>query len=121
MSVEFRVLDGNEGYYEDFDCFVDLYKSDVSVNRIKDSLGLSPAKYKHYLERAVDDGLVALRVSSFNNYYYSKGVYCVQKYLNGRMVYFGSYKSEDDARFVVSELKKCGWDKDCLDSIRSML
>lgn len=122
MSMNFRVTDGSVSYYDDFPCFVELYRdSSVSVTKIREELCLSPGKYKNYLERAIDDGLVEYRRREFNNYHFSDGFFNVQKYLNGRMVYFGRYATEEDARFVVSELKKCGWNKACLNEIKSRL
>lgn len=43
--------------------------------------------------------------------------YRISKYLDGRKVEFGTYKSHNDALIVRNELIKCGWNKHMLPSI----
>lgn len=54
------------------------------------------------------------------NYTYNKkeNVFRVYKWLDGRNVFFGKYKSENTAQKVVEKLKQCGWDKTQLKKIQ---
>ena len=38
------------------------------------------------------------------------GTYSINKSLNGEQYYYGSYRDKREAKRIVEELRKCGWD-----------
>ena len=44
----------------------------------------------------------------------------VTKWIDGRQRYFGTYKTEEDAKFVVQKLRECEWDKKQLSKIKKL-
>lgn len=53
-------------------------------------------------------------------YYYlnHKGRWRVQKNINKRVISYGTYATEEEAKWVVEKLKECGWDKNQFWKIR---
>lgn len=49
------------------------------------------------------------------------GTFMVTKWIDGKQEYFGTYKSEEDAKWVVQKMRECDWDKDELWDIREEL
>ena len=47
--------------------------------------------------------------------------FMVTKWVDKKQQYFGTYKTEEDAQFVVNRLRECGWDKKELWNIRKEL
>lgn len=55
---------------------------------------------------------------------YSKtkyGSYSINKHLNGKTIHFGSYSTEEDAKYAVTELRKHNWDKEWYENNREHL
>lgn len=51
---------------------------------------------------------------------YDRGRVTIHKYLNGKNYYFGTYATYTIAKQVVTELKKCNWDKTQLPIIKKI-
>lgn len=49
------------------------------------------------------------------------GKYVIQKSINGKSSYFGTYKSLKTAQLVRNELIKCNWDKKQLNKIKNKI
>lgn len=130
----FRIVEGGEyKWHENFDEFVDLYNhSDLSVEDIRRSLDWNQRNLQQARVKARKEGLITPRRAKYPRVrrnskkyftppkYYSmdnSGKCAIRKTVNGRLEYFGYY-SEDDAKKIVSELKKVNWDKNALEDIR---
>ena len=49
------------------------------------------------------------------------GTFMVNKWIDNKQIYFGTYKTERDAKYVVNRLRECGWDKSKLKNIKKEL
>lgn len=47
--------------------------------------------------------------------------YSINKTINGKSYYYGSYRDKKEAELIVEELKKCGWDINQLPRILTEL
>ncbi len=104
--------------------------SSCTIEEIRLILDLSHEDFDDLVNKCYRDSRLDTDFRSYDfrrpKYYYSRsrsggdGFY-IRKTIDGRKVNFGTYKSVSEARFVVNELIKCGWDKSKLDSIRKKI
>lgn len=134
MSIDFKIVeDAPEFTNEVYNEFVNLYNSDVMVKNIYKQLDLTPKKYCKLRRKALDNGDIVDRrgLKEYKAYnkpfrrgqvknYYCNGVnsFVVRKVVDGNQIYFGSYKTESDAKQIVEKLKQVNWDKNELNRIR---
>lgn len=112
-----------EGDYSKYDYFVELYNNpNLSVLDIKREVGTNA--YTKLKREALKNNDITLRPTVFNInenlykfYHFDKqrGKYRVHKVKKGVYMSFGFYETEEEAKIVVEELKKVGWDKSKLD------
>lgn len=113
------------------DHLVMLYNhSSCTIEEIRLILELSSEDFDDLVNKCYRDSRLDTDFRSYDfrrpKYYYSRnssgdeGFY-IRKTIDGRKVNFGVYSSESEARFVVKELVKCGWDKSKLDSIKKKI
>ena len=118
-----------ESVFEDFDRFVELYNNhSISVNELKERMGLSRYEYRRYWLKAKTEGLLDLRSScgyrrkfeyrDVKNYHwvYNNGYsgYQVRKW----GVYYCTCRTEEEAKKVVERLRECDWDKSMVEKIK---
>ena len=124
--VEFKfVEDKSEDKYLDY---VELYNEGLSIKRISEELDVSIGKCNTFYHHAVHEELIKPRKAKTDKktickpkyYNYNpKCGYCVYSPLiNGKQKSFGTYKTEEEAKFIVEELKKVNWNSKYLNNIR---
>lgn len=112
--VNFRIVENDYGDREsEFQEWVRLYNTGMLVKDINQKLKLSAYMYKKYRSRALQEGLIKDRRKEYQpRYYYknNKGKYMVRrKNQEGKIIYYGTYKTEKEAKARVDELKKNNW------------
>lgn len=104
--------------------------SSMTLEEIRLLLDLSITDFDVLLNKCYKKGMLdtGFRQYDFNEpKYYRKYFngnsyrFIVRKLLDGKDVYFTTCRSEGEARFIVSELKKVGWDKSKLPGIREKI
>lgn len=72
---------------------------------------------KNQLDSIIEKlGIESRRV--VKNYYFLNGRYAVRKMIDGDLLCFGYYDTEETAKKIAVEMKKANWDKSRLDEIR---
>lgn len=79
--------------------------------------GLKEWQYSHLVRKVRGECGFRGKVGCRNYYRTRWGSWVVRKVIEGRLVYFGSYESEETARRVVDFLKRNNWSKDCLGEL----
>ena len=109
--------------------YIELYNKGLTIKRISEELKISMGKCNTFYHHAVDDGLIKPRktkkdkktISKPKYYNYNpKCGYSVYSPINitGKQKSFGTYETEEEAKFIVEELKKVNWNSKCLRNIR---
>ena len=101
------------------------FQDDVKVMGLDESL----SKHNLTLKEAFDSCLKTnhwkkkkkSKISGQKYIQYKRKYYTVRKYKNGKLVYFGKYKSESDAIKVRDYFIEHGWDKSQLTRVCRLL
>lgn len=125
--MNFTVIDGDQNYRNKLGDFVDLYNNrSIPVTQIKRLLSLGTNEYRKLRRDAIEEGLITLRTKPYhtkketyktNPRYVSKSThgnleyYIVTKTINGKHVFYGSFKDIRQADRMVELLKECDWDR----------
>ena len=125
--MNFTVIDGDQEYRSKLPDFVDLYNNkNIPVTKIKSRLKLGTNEYRKLRRDAIEEGLITLRTKPYNTKkptyktnprYVSKSThgnleyYIVTKTINGKHVFYGSFKDIRQADRMVELLKECNWDR----------
>ena len=127
-TVHFRILenceDSTNNIYNDFKSEYISNNGTVQDLSVKYDVSISKA-YKLINQIFEETGFRRRKTNKkvYSPKYYCKPAYSnnwrVFKHMNNSTIYFGSYSSEDKAKYVVNELKKCNWDKSELERIKS--
>ena len=118
-----------EGDYSVNECYEDFKRDymacELSMKEIDAKYGLSTGQSYRLRKQVVDEtgfkrGVRGRPMKEAKHYTYDKslGKWRVGKRVNGEMVYYGYYPSENTAKMIVAELKKVNWDKNSLDEIK---
>lgn len=133
MTIDFNIVENAPDFESElYERFIQLYNSDIPVKKIYKKLDITPRRYCKIRKKAIQEGRVQSRKPAVNknnqknckrvvkNYTYStiKNAFIVKKSINGKEIYYGSYKKEKDAQQIVDELKKANWDKNELPRIK---
>ena len=118
-----------DSFDKDLVNFVEEYnKRELYVYEIRAKYGWSEHLYLKLRTEAVKQGLIkdvrySCKKNQPKNYYYHKslGLYCVIKNKNQERIYYGGYHTEEEAQFVIKELKKHNWDKSKLREIQQCI
>lgn len=129
--LEFKIVeDKSEDKYHDY---IDLYREGMTIRKIAEKLQISLNKCSTFYKHAVDDGLITPRkpekqtkkqeTDNAPKYYHfnKKGGYWVvysPLTKSRKQKHFGTYNSEEEAQYVVYELKKVNWNRKCLKNIQ---
>lgn len=124
--MNFNIIENHNPYSDIIKDFADDYNSrELYAYELREKYHLNANSFRNIRKQALKQGLINNRryVCKKNipkNYYYHKTnhVWCVVKNINHERVYFGGYKTEEEAQLIVEELKKCNWDKSKLRSIK---
>ena len=125
--MNFTVIDGDQEYRSKLPDFVDLYNNrSIPVTKIKSRLKLGTNEYRKLRRDALEEGLINLRTKPYNTKkptyktnprYVSKSTngnrdyFIVTKTINGKHVFYGSFKDIRQADRMVELLKECNWDR----------
>ena len=112
--VNFKVIENDYIDREsEFQEWVRLYNSEMLVKDINKKLNVSPYMYKKYRKRALQEGLIKDRRKEYKPKYYYKsntGTYKVHhRNSEGKIIYYGTYKTQKEAEARVDELIKNNW------------
>ncbi len=125
--IEFNIVeDTSDDKYQEY---IRLYNKGLKVREIGEKLDVSSGRLTTFYKHAIEEGLIQPRNNKGNNkprfkpkYYNrnSNGFYTVYspKRNNSKRSNFGTYPSEDEAKYVVEELKKVNWNRRCLRNIQ---
>lgn len=136
--MKFKIVDGEKS---DFNRFKKMYLNPgIRTAEIKRILNMGQVKFQNwgkdvaketgltrrYNRRTKSYDIVPYTPEKRNNYkYYSysedSNGFLVRKTVDGEYQCYGVYKSEDIAKRIVNELKKCNWDKTQLQKIKKEL
>lgn len=117
--LEYNIERSDKKRYVDF---VNLYNSgEISIKNIMNQLALTEREYKKLRKLAIQNGHLNVKAHDTSNSYNTvrdtkqvyatiTGDYKVSKIVDGETINFGIYKNKQDADYVASRLKKCGWD-----------
>lgn len=121
MSVNFNIIENPDPpYMEKYEEFIELYNnSEVTISKICEKLKWNVKVYYNAKKRALSEGRIIDNPPKY--YYFRNGRYVVSKLLNGKRVYFGAFKYEDDAKIIVEELGKNEWDKESIHQLKKEL
>lgn len=111
------------------DHLVMLYNhSSCTIEEIRLILELGPEDFDDLVNKCYRDSRLDTSFRSYDfkrpkYYHFRNDIYRFQvsKVIDGCRVYFGVYRSEGEAKFVVRELIECGWDKSRLDDIKKKI
>lgn len=126
--MNFNIVDGNDDCMILVDEFARLY-SDRSLNvpELCRVLGINRGEYRKLRRHCHDEGLIRFRNEGHlkrkkrnrtTHIYRTPYGYNIKKTLDGKPVYYGTYRDYRDAERVVEELKRVDWDKSQLESIK---
>lgn len=92
-----------------------LNVEEYSVEDIKAKYGLTHGQWLTALERLKNAGVSPRTNVRYARYYthinyYGSVKYRVNRWINGKMYYFGRFDSEKEAKKRVEELNRNGWD-----------
>ncbi|WP_409200698.1 hypothetical protein [Methanobrevibacter sp. DSM 116169] len=96
-------------YYDSFSLLTDaLYERDCLVNADwdYDVLVDTPHYYNHYPNMDLPP---FSKENDMQNIYWDKNKWCIRKWINGKRLRFGRFKSLDEAKSHRDWLKKNGW------------
>lgn len=136
--MNFRVIEGTQGFWDDFPEFVKLYnEGKMRIIEIRKKLELSQSKYRQYRDRGFEQKLLNKELRTprnscirggvrnginIKNYYHDRKTgFEVKKRINGKDYYFGNYPTEQQAKKAVELLRECNWDKSKLPSIKKQV
>ena len=112
--------------------FFEIYekvKSDLIngslVKDVRAKYNISEGRWLKFRKSLIEEGIIKSekqRIADATYTYSKAGKWYVRKRINTTEVYFGcDYKTKSDGMMVVERLKRCGWDKSQLQSIREEL
>lgn len=126
MVVTFRIVEGKDEV--DFEKFKTLfYDSSKKVDDVCDELGISKPRYNRLRKELVEgDGYIKKPVNKDLVYQHNpmryitkhRNSFSVNKQINHRKYYFGSYKTLETAKYVRDCLESHNWDEDVYYQLR---
>lgn len=113
--MNFRVIEGVEDSFDYEEIKKDYLNPELSVKSIKEKYNISNSKWDNRIIKRFKEENIPLRCRSglgnnSKNYCKSKNRFMVYKTVNRVKYHFGYYKTEDEAKARVEELKMNGWD-----------
>lgn len=107
--------DSQDKYLE----YIRLYNKGVLLKEIEEKLDVSHNTLNTYYKYAYREGLIKPRITKGKFYTKVKNGYMVyHKNRDGKQINYGVYETEEEAQFIVEELKKVGWSKKSLKNIQ---
>ena len=134
--MNFHVVDGDNQYREFLPVFSEMYNDkQIRVATIKEQLGLCQNDYRKLRRDAIQEGLVKPRPVGYkrktsyktNPRYVcksiSKGIvyFLVTKTVNGKRIFYGSFKDIRQADRMVELLKENDWDINKRDELKQQV
>ena len=111
--MRFRVVDGD---YLPYDEIKKDYENGIVGNALKKKYRITDLAYKGLLSRFKDDGVRLVRdrqrkrrKPSYIHYNRTQDNYKVERVINGKKIYGGSFKKRVDAELRRNELEANGW------------
>ena len=106
-----------------YQLFCKLYNEGIPTNDMQNQLGISKSKFWKFYHQAIENEEITPRkkrgVKNQGKYYWKKdGKYVVQKVVDGEVRYFGTYPTEEMAKFAVKLCKLLDWREEYSWSIR---
>lgn len=108
----------------------DFKLKEMTIKELKQKYDIGEAEYRRLKKELAEKGVYRttpygrkpkpkrIRHSNWGkNYSYRDGAWNISKIINGKSLFYGRYKTENDAQKVVIELRKCDWDKNQLPKI----
>jgi hypothetical protein len=130
----FYYLNDRDKKYREIDDHLEmLYNhSSLTNTEIRLLLDLSPEAFDDLLnkmnrEKRLDTNFRKYGFREVKNYYRynpphdSRNRYVVRKVIDGKAITFCYCRSEAEARFIVGELRKCGWDRSMVKEIKNKI
>ena len=112
-DMKFRVVDGD---YLPYDEIKKDYENGITGNALKKKYNITHRGYKSILDRLEADGVKLVRGRQkkrrkVTNIHYNRtqNNYKVEKIINGKKIYGGSFKKRADAELRRNELEANGW------------
>lgn len=111
--MRFRVVDGD---YLPYDEIKKDYENGITGNTLKKKYNITHRGYKSILDRLEADGVKLVRgrqkkrrKPTHIHYNRTQNNYKVEKIINGKRIYGGSFKNRVDAELRRNELEANGW------------
>ena len=111
--VNFRIVNGKELPYEDIK---NDYVNGLKGKPLRDKYGITTTKYSKLLKRMEEDGVKTrrkkdktYRTPTYIHYSRTQNIFKVERFIEGKRVYGGSFKRRIDAELRVKELNENGW------------
>lgn len=116
MVVFNMVEKDSQDKYEEY---IELYNKGVLLKEIEEKLDISHNTLNTYYKYACREGLIKPRITTGKFYTQVKNGYMVyHKNKDGKQINYGVYETEEEAQFIVEELKKVRWSKNSLKNIQ---
>ncbi len=110
-KINYRVVENC--YFDRYNEFVEEYNKGTPMMEIYDKLSLSNYMYRKYRKIALKNNDIIDRRTGNAKYYYSlRGRWIVTKRnpKTNKIMYYGSFRNEEDAKNRVEELKRNNWE-----------
>lgn len=112
-TIKFHIIENSEPDYNLEEVIKDYLNTELSTTEIKQKHKITTRKYTKILNEIKKRGL-PLRNTKHNSlnckyYYFNKGYWFVKRVFNQKTYYFGTYKSEEEAKARVKELRENNW------------
>lgn len=124
----FYYLNDKDKKYREIDDHLEmLYNhSSLTNEEIRLLLDLSHESFDDLLnklnrEKRLDTDFRKYGFREVKNYYRWNDMYVVRKVIDGKVINFCYCKTIGEARFIVSELRKCGWDRSKVKDIKKKI
>ena len=109
--MKFKVVENHQPDYDIEEVKKDYTETDTPVKEIRAKYGISQRRWVTILKHWKREGVTMREYKKPKFYHYEKRYnrYVVNKTINSHGYYFGSYKTEEEAKARVKELQANNW------------
>ena len=109
--MKFRIIEKPEPTYDIEEVLKDYTETDLPVKEIREKYGISQGQWLTILKHWKREGVTMRGYNKPKFYRYEKRYkrYVVNKTIKSHAYYFGSYRTEEEAKARVRELEENNW------------
>lgn len=109
--VNFNLIEGDYNPNFPYDTVKKEYRDGLPVKEIRKKHGLNNGQWSRFLKELKSEGF-PLRGDNPRFYIHDKTrrMYKVERVINGKRVFFGYFKTEEEAQARVKQLKENNWE-----------